>query len=39
MYDKLVVKLSPPKAVDPLLKLPMEIVEMIIGYMSFSNLV
>ena len=37
--DKLSRQLSPPKSVDPFLVLPAELVEMILGYLAFHELV
>jgi F-box/TPR repeat protein Pof3 len=39
MSDKLAHKCSPPKAIDPILMLPVEIAEMVINYLEFKNLV
>lgn len=39
LHDRLTRKLSPPQAIDPLTILPVELVEMIIGYLSFNNMV
>ncbi|KAF2808382.1 uncharacterized protein BDZ99DRAFT_445802 [Mytilinidion resinicola] len=39
MLDKLIRQLSPPKSVDPFSVLPIEIVEMVIGYLTFRNMV
>jgi hypothetical protein len=38
-HDKLNRKLSPPTAIDPLSQLPIEIAEMIIGYLRFYEIV
>jgi len=37
-HDKLNHELRPPKSVDPLTQLPIEIVEMIVGYLHFYEL-
>jgi F-box/TPR repeat protein Pof3 len=39
MLDKLIRQLSPPKSVDPFSVLPIELVEMIISYLTFRNMV
>ncbi|KAF2735738.1 hypothetical protein EJ04DRAFT_491056 [Polyplosphaeria fusca] len=39
LHDKLTRQLSPASAVDPLTILPVELVEMIIAFMSFKNMV
>ncbi|OCK85880.1 hypothetical protein K432DRAFT_388256 [Lepidopterella palustris CBS 459.81] len=39
MHDKLTRQLSPPKAIDPFAVLPIELVEMIISYLTFRNMV
>ena len=39
MYDKLATKCSPPKAVDPLMVLPTELVELVFQYLNLQNLV
>ena len=39
MYDKLATKCSPPKAVDPLMVLPTELVELVFQYLNLRNLV
>ena len=39
MYDKLATKCSPPKAVDPLILLPPELVELVFQYLNLQNLV
>ncbi|KAF1954674.1 hypothetical protein CC80DRAFT_536820 [Byssothecium circinans] len=39
MHDQLTRKLSPPKAIDPLAVLPVELAEMVIGYIPFKNIV
>ena len=39
LHDKITRTLSPAEAVDPLTVLPVELVEIIIGYMSFQNMV
>ncbi|KAF2424949.1 RNI-like protein [Tothia fuscella] len=38
-HNKLNMQLSPPTAVDPFSQLPLEIVEMIIGYLKFHQIV
>ncbi|KAJ4357615.1 uncharacterized protein N0V89_002191 [Didymosphaeria variabile] len=38
LHNKLTRKLSPPKAIDPFTILPVELVEMVIGYLSFKNM-
>jgi F-box/TPR repeat protein Pof3 len=38
-HNKLNRQLSPPTAVDPLSRLPLEIAEMIIGYLKFYEIV
>ena len=37
MHDKLVAKHSPPKLVDPLLLLPLEVVEIILSHLDFNT--
>jgi F-box/TPR repeat protein Pof3 len=37
-HDKLNRQLSPPAAVDPFTQLPLEIAEMIVGYLKFYEL-
>ncbi|KAF2450784.1 hypothetical protein P171DRAFT_348589 [Karstenula rhodostoma CBS 690.94] len=39
LHDKLTRTLSPPKAIDPFTILPVELVEMVIGYLSFKNMI
>ena len=39
IHDKLTRQLSPPKAIDPFVILPIELVEMIISYLTFRNIV
>ncbi|KAL9121792.1 MAG: hypothetical protein Q9187_001644 [Circinaria calcarea] len=39
MHDKLAASCMPPKAIDPLQALPLELAEMVIRYLSFNNLV
>jgi len=39
MHDKLTRQLSPPKSVDPFVVLPVELIEMIISYLSFCDAV
>ncbi|OCL10956.1 hypothetical protein AOQ84DRAFT_288207 [Glonium stellatum] len=39
IHDKLTRQLSPPKAIDPFIILPVELVEMIIRYLTFRNMV
>lgn len=39
IHDKLTRQLSPPKAIDPFVMLPIELVEMIISYLTFRNMV
>ena len=39
MHEKLAKQLAPPKAVDPLRVLPLELVEMTIQYLKFSQIV
>ncbi|KAF2494184.1 hypothetical protein BU16DRAFT_464551 [Lophium mytilinum] len=39
MLDKLIRQLSPPKSVDPFSVLPIELVEMVIGHLTFRNMV
>ncbi|KAF2839404.1 hypothetical protein M501DRAFT_1057677 [Patellaria atrata CBS 101060] len=39
VQDKLTKQLSPPKAVDPLNALPAELVDMVLSYLSFKNIV
>jgi hypothetical protein len=38
MYKKLSKKYPTPKAVDPLLMLPMELAEMVLSYLSFNTI-
>jgi len=39
MYNKLVAKCSPPKAIDPLAALPLELGEMVLQHLSFIHMV
>ncbi|KAF2127997.1 hypothetical protein P153DRAFT_423965 [Dothidotthia symphoricarpi CBS 119687] len=39
LHDKLTRKLSPPMAIDPFTILPVELVEMILAYLPFRNVV
>lgn len=39
MRDKLERRLNPPKSLDPLTVLPVEIAEMILTYLTFKNIV
>lgn len=39
MYNKLLTKCSPAKALDPLLVLPLELAEMVLQHLSFNNIV
>ncbi|CAI6339626.1 unnamed protein product [Periconia digitata] len=39
MHDNLTRKLSPPKAIDPFTILPVELVELILAYLPFRNIV
>jgi F-box/TPR repeat protein Pof3 len=39
LHNKLTRTVSPPKAIDPFAVLPVELVEMVIGYLSFKNMV
>ena len=39
MHSKLVKRLAPPKLVDPLHALPLELVEMSIMYLRFKEVV
>ena len=39
MYNKLLTKCSPAKALDPLLVLPLELVEVVLQHLSFNNIV
>jgi F-box/TPR repeat protein Pof3 len=39
LHDRITRKLSPAKAVDPFTVLPVELVEMVLGYLSFKNMV
>ncbi|KAF2681143.1 hypothetical protein K458DRAFT_344425 [Lentithecium fluviatile CBS 122367] len=39
LHDKLTRQLAPPTAIDPFTVLPMELVEMILGYLPFKNVV
>ncbi|KAF2662489.1 hypothetical protein K491DRAFT_617280 [Lophiostoma macrostomum CBS 122681] len=39
LHDKLTRQLSPSRAVDPLTVFPVELVEMIMGYLTFRNVV
>lgn len=39
LHDKLIRTLSPPQAIDPFTVLPVELVEMVIGYLSFKNMI
>ena len=38
-HDKLARQLAPPKAIDPLQILPLELVEMTMKYLEFSHIV
>lgn len=38
-HDRLNRKLSPPTAVDPMSQLPLELAEMVLGYLKFNELV
>jgi F-box/TPR repeat protein Pof3 len=39
LHDRITRKLSPAKAVDPFTVLPVELVEMVLGYLSFKTMV
>lgn len=39
MYDKLAKRCSPPKAVDLLQVLPVELAEMVVKYLTFREIV
>lgn len=39
MHDKLSRTLSPPKIIDPWTVLPIELVEMILSYLTFREMV
>ena len=39
MHSKLVKQLAPPNIADPLLKLPLELAEMMLEYLEFKELV
>ncbi|KAF2793537.1 hypothetical protein K505DRAFT_244158 [Melanomma pulvis-pyrius CBS 109.77] len=39
LHDRITRKLSPAKAVDPFTVLPVELVEMAVGYLSFKSMV
>lgn len=39
LHDKLTRKLAPAKAIDPFTVLPVELVEMILSYLPFRNMV
>lgn len=38
-HEKLARQLAPPKAIDPLQMLPLELVEMTIQYLAFKHIV
>lgn len=39
LHDNLTRKLSPPKAIDPFTILPVELVELVLAYLPFKNIV
>ncbi|KAH7138405.1 F-box/TPR repeat-containing protein pof3 [Dendryphion nanum] len=39
LHDQLTRKLSPPTAVDPFVVLPAELIDMVISYLNFKNMV
>lgn len=39
MHDKLTRQLAPPKSVDPFVVMPVELIEMILSYLSFYDMV